>query len=280
MAFRPLSKRGVPDDRFDEPQTGLPDYLFEPVLEWLRPLLTREDASGYKRVDDDGLRSLQTMLRLARPLDWRNEEAALDSLERRMHEDREFALDVVDFYVQVAKPEYADKLRLPLAIGGSEWEVVEGSEGRRMLARRTTGPIRQTIDAIKTDSQRAHAHLTTAWAKLTGRDPDPSAAYSAAIRAVEAVARPVVSPDNDRATLGTIIRDLRAKPEKWIVTLDKATAAEVADVADMIWRGQTDRHGTDDPGAPLAVTHAEADAAVHLAIPLTRMFAGGLVRRV
>ena len=48
----------------------------------------------------------------------------------------------------------------------------------------------------------------------------------------------------------------------------------------MLWKGQEDRHGTDAPDAPLAVDHDEADAAFHLALTLTRLFAEGLIRPV
>jgi hypothetical protein len=90
----------------------------------------------------------------------------------------------------------------------------------------------------------------------------------------------VISPANHRATVGTMIADIRAKPEKWEVVLENATPADVAELAHMIWSSQLDRHGTDDEDAPLSVSQLQADAAVHLAIGLVRLFASGQIRRV
>lgn len=277
-----MSRRGKPDPRFDEPQGGLPDYLFEPAVNWMMELLWRDEPTSFSRVPDtDRLRLMQVALRMSAPLSWQDGgHSALRSLVERMGEDRELALDVLDFLVQTAAAaDYADNLNAMLVLGGSEWEVA-AVDDRRQLARRSVGPVRESIDAVRTDSQRAHHHLVQAWSQLNGRRPDPSAVYREAVKAVEAVARPIVSPHNPRATLGTVIRDIRAKPEKWGVVLEGASALDVANMADLIWKGQADRHGSDDPTVPLAVTLQEADAALHIAIALTRLFAGGHVRGV
>ena len=63
------------------------------------------------------------------------------------------------------------------------------------------------------------------------------------------------------------------------VVLDHCDATNIADMADMLWRGQTDRHGTDEPGAPLTVSLSEADAAFHIALALAQLFGGGLIAR-
>ena len=223
VTFRPLSKRGMADPRFDEPQLGLPDYLFQPVVDWINPLLWQQDpVAGPPEPRVEALRTMQAALRMDPPLDWSvGGDGAIANLVRRMGANREFALDVLDFIVQYsASAEYADELGETLIIAGSEWEVAVVEEGSRQLGKRAVGPVREGIDAIRTPSQRAHHHLTRAWGQLTGRKPDASGVYREAIKAVEAAARPVVSPQNDRTTLGTIIRDLRAKPEKWEVVLD------------------------------------------------------------
>jgi hypothetical protein len=50
-------------------------------------------------------------------------------------------------------------------------------------------------------------------------------------------------------------------------------------MAAMIWTGQLDRHGTDDPAAPLNVDQAEADAAFHIALALVRLFVSAAITR-
>lgn len=280
-AFRPLSSRGRPDDRFDQPQPGLPDYLLQPVLDWLDVLLWVNAPMEHSQLPNvDALRTLQLVLRLQDPLDWSTEGySARTSLIEMMWKDREFALDVLDFFVQhIAAAPYADKLGTTLTLGGSEWEVAPAGEDGRQLSRRVIGPVREEIENLRTYSERAHHHLSRAWDRLVGRQPDPSTAYREAIRAIEVVAKPVVTPHDANATLGKVIRALRDKPDKWETVLDKSSPLQVADLADFIWRGQLDRHGTDDPSAPLNVSQEEADAAVHLAVPLVRLFVSGGIR--
>lgn len=45
------------------------------------------------------------------------------------------------------------------------------------------------------------------------------------------------------------------------------------------WKGQYDRHGSDDEETPLHVGQDEAEAAVHLAITLVQWFRSGAVAR-
>jgi hypothetical protein len=53
----------------------------------------------------------------------------------------------------------------------------------------------------------------------------------------------------------------------------------VVALLELVWKSQLDRHGTADPDVPLSVTHAEAEAAVHLAATLVQWFVTGAVAR-
>jgi hypothetical protein len=251
------------------------------IGDWLSALLWTSGPYGERTGNTPVLKAMQIALRLEKPLAWgRGADSAALSVENRMQTDREFALDVLDFFVQkVATPNYADELGEIFTLGGSEWEVTKPSEERRYLAKRTVAPVDEIIEALPASSERARRHLEVAWLKLVGRNPDPSAAYREAIRAVEAAAKPVVIPSDPTATLGKIIRAIRDKPEKWTVLLDDGTPQQIADMCDLIWKGQQDRHGTDDPSTPLNVSQEEADVAVHVAVSLTRIFAGGGFQR-
>ena len=79
---------------------------------------------------------------------------------------------------------------------------------------------------------------------------EPRVAYSQAIKAIEVVARPIPSPSDASATLGKMIAAMRAKPDKWRVVLERSTPEDVATMMEMVWKGQEDRHGTDDADAP------------------------------
>jgi hypothetical protein len=211
----------------------------------------------------------------------------LEDLCERVARDEEFGLNVIDYALQhlsliVGQVGYPDRrakrLDAILRTGGSAWEVSCIEEGARyQLSRRAVGPIREAIEAVPA-STRAHQHLVTAWNRLSGRNPDESAAYREAIRAVEAAAKPVVSPTNDKATLGTMIRAMRDKPEKWDAEL--MGVEDVLRLMEAVWRGQLDRHGTDDESVPFSVSPEEADAAFSICLNLVRLYAGGHVRRL
>jgi hypothetical protein len=91
---------------------------------------------------------------------------------------------------------------------------------------------------------------------------------------VEAAAKPVVTPNDDLATLGKMIRAIEGAPGKWTFVLGEPE--DVAQVGGLRWTKQLDRHRTDDDAGPLNVSPEQADAGLRLAIALVRFFADGL----
>jgi len=61
----------------------------------------------------------------------------------------------------------------------------------------------------------ASRELREAWSNAYAREPDASDAWDHSIKAVEAILRKVISPKNNLATLGTLIRDLRDGAHKF-----------------------------------------------------------------
>ena len=273
-----MSQRGGrPDPRFDAPAEGLPPWLKGPVLEWVADAFR---PSGWE--NEEATRALQLDFRLERPLG-SNGGGGSNDLIGRMAADDEFALDVLDwmvakhrhFSVGHGSERWVEELGQLLTQGGSAWEVVTVEYMDHRLTRRATGPVVEVLEQTATEASRAHRHLTEAWSRLMGRNPDPSGAYREAVRAVEAVAKPVVLPGNDRATLGQMIAALRDKPEKWTTTL--GTTDDVRAQMEAVWTGQLDRHGTDDEAVPLNVSQDQAGAAFSTCLNLVRQFAGGHV---
>lgn len=142
------------------------------------------------------------------------------------------------------------------------WDVTTSEEGdtgaRYQLTRRVGGPIVDAIQELGSVSERAGHHLKEAWTQLLGSDPDPSAAYQAAVQAVEVAAKPVVSPNNAGATLGTMRGQLRADqrdhPGRWEFELGDFQV--VLDMISALWESQL-RHGNES--APTSETQEEAD---------------------
>jgi hypothetical protein len=205
----------------------------------------------------------------------------LRALEILAREHSEFCLDLIDFLLyRTASHQAAAGLEVILLQGGSAWRVVE-REDSYGLERRVATAVAEAVDAVTNPRDRAAVHLSRAWSAQFGRDPDPSTAYREAVRAVEAIGKPIISPRNDRATLGTMIADLRAAPHKWRLALGAPAGFDpiqtLIAMMELLWKGQLDRHGTDDESVPLNVLPDEAEVALLVAIPLVHWFRQGLV---
>ena len=137
----------------------------------------------------------------------------------------------------------------------------------------------QVQSVVNSASGMAGDHLRNAWNEAYSRNPDPAQAYGESIKAVEAAMAPVVSPANLKATLGTIIKDVENKPGQWVFEIADGRATGVGMVLammQMLWDGQTSRHGGVTPTK--AETPDEARAAVHLAATLVQFAVGGAFR--
>jgi SAM-dependent methyltransferase len=256
--------------------------MWQAIWTWMQPVVW-DPTTSIRPLRRKVLQEIELTMRLE-PFDWSRLDFAVADLERRMRWEEGFGLDVVDWvlyhyaeHMEMPPDRAAQELNRILRLGGSIWEATPTEEPARWrLTRRALGPVREAIDATLPASQRAHAHLTRAWSKLAGRDPDPSTAYREAIRAVECVAKPIVTPNDSQATLGKMIAAMRQAPHKWTFVLG-TDATPVAEMAALVWKSQFDRHGTDDESVPLNVSPEEADAAVHTSIALVRIFAGRLI---
>jgi len=136
--------------------------------------------------------------------------------------------------------------------------------------------------AAKPDAGSAARHLRDAWIAAHALKPDPVTAYSEAIKAVESAAHAILDPGNSRATLGTMIRQLRDTPQAFGIALaGRSGPGDVSAVTAMmalLCDGQTSRHGGREPTRP--ETLEAAQMAVHLAVALVEWCTSGAVRRV
>ncbi len=164
----------------------------------------------------------------------------------------------------------AENLAVLLEAGNSAYRVRDDWVG---LEDRVAPGVRQLVaETVTTAAGSAGDHLANAWNEAYGRSQDPVKAYSEAIKAVEAAFAPLVSPQNAKQTLGTMIRDVKAKPAKWkfVIADGNANGVEVIlNLMQMLWDGQTSRHGGLNPTRD--ETAEEARAAVHLAATLVQL---------
>jgi hypothetical protein len=237
--------------------------------------------------------------RLHITMDWRyGEQPAIQNLAERMATDEDLFLRVLELAIEnidlgysfQAQAQALTELDRILTEAGCVWrldiqqvETGEQFRGRpsyreiRTLQRRTLPESVAAVHALSRSTPDAARHLSSAWNHAFGRHPDPGSAYGEAIKAVEAAAIPVVSPKNSKATLGTVIGELRNTPQKWQAVLSRdvpvatlgsmAPIDVIANLAALLWVNQTDRHAPVQP-----IQQAQAETAVHLALSLVQVF--------
>ncbi len=196
-----------------------------------------------------------------------------------MHLLRLEGLDFLDYCLGLGRSSNAGaKLEEILTRSGSAWTVGRDPDGLLCLERRVDTTVMEAARREMGQETNAAAYLRSAWYHVYGRDPNPSTAYHDAVRAVEAVARPVVTPSDERPTLGKMIGALLDKPEKWDTVIGDVDT--VRKMMETIWKSQLDRHGTDDTTKPLNVSQPEAEAAVQMGVTLVQLFRTEAIRRL
>lgn len=299
QGWRPLSLRGVSSSAEEALYEGTPPHLVQPLLHWLSCLFVvyagRVDyepqpapdfvasegranrIAARARVDlrpvGVDIACADTMILYSGPPIWCAAKALLHVAGRA---DDLALLDTVDAALAdgVTK-EQARDLEQILTGAGSAWRV---ADNRASLERRVDPAAVEAYRRAATGN--AAPHLNAAWTAAYGRHPDPSRAYSEAIKAVEAACIPVVEiPGKGMPTLGRVIIHLSDHSQDWHLAIKpRGIQADISTLLAMLrllWQGQTDRHGGTGPTVP--VTQTAAEGAVHLAITLVQWFQSQVV---
>ncbi|HSX68523.1 hypothetical protein [Nocardioides sp.] len=271
--WRPLSQRHSGDAATnDGPFEGTPPHLKPSLLAWLSEA-TYDDLSGTYQVAL--MRALALLLRFdhfphsapAHRLQNAFIEAAAQSDDR--------LLDTVDGVLGQGQRGDRKDLRAVLRLGGSIWTVAENG---RSLERVTDASSTAATEAATTPQDEASSELRTAWTHAYGRSPDASDAWDHAIKAVEALLNPIVTPNNEKATLGSIISAMRTKPSKWkhVLPADREGGVETfINLLDLMWPNP-DRHSTGNTRPP---TDAEARAVVQTAVLVVSWLRDGAIAK-
>jgi hypothetical protein len=135
--------------------------------------------------------------------------------------------------------------------------------------------------AVKAGS--AAAHLRAAWEYAHALHPAPGLAYGEAVMAVEAAAHAVLAPDNPKASLGDMRREVSRNRDGYALAIavpgGMSGAGAVEECLSLLWDGQRwRRHGSMQPTP--SVSLEEALMAVHLAVTLVQWFTSGAVRKL
>lgn len=278
---------------------GAPDYMKKSLIDWMMQaelLLCCGGTSiyGEKWLDED------TRYELIKEFDRRTRQeshlcdvAPNKYFEENMNADL-IGLQYTDYLLMKLDEDMRDEqcifpsseefhshiqnLDTILEESGSKWKVGErnsicGLEERVDLA------MQQMADDVMDSSSGYGKLLSEAWHYTFGREPNYSAAYSTAIKAVESIALPMVEPKNKKSTLSKAARVMR--DQRWEFQIEAREENNVpGGVIQLLMSGlmnsQPDRHGGPDP---VAVSREKAQAAVYSAVFLVQCFKAGLVRR-
>ncbi len=280
--WRPLGVE--PDDEtYFELHEGISEWLRKSLVDWLAETLNDHGRPIYPPIVNlEVVKGIERVLRVkvTGKIGEYDDAAAAARLLVREFEGLGKEWQLVDYLVSVGAD--ADKLRYLLEDASSVWTIGIRS-GRAALVRRLTDGAAQAIVTVGVTARNAGKRLSNAFEAAYGVDPDPSKAYSLAIKAVEDATIPVVSPANAKATLGTVIRDFKNAPTFRLPHNreheDASTHTVVLGMMQMLWVGQTDRHGGPASVGIPPVSQSEAEAAVMLAVPLVEWFTSGKVNK-
>lgn len=291
-AWRPLGVETEDDvAEYDALHDGVPNWMAEPYWRWVRDSVTviRRYADGSGRVpmlNTDLAEHMCQALRIPLP---NLRATGTDAIAG----DRQFVtfmdrvrkhgapLQIADYLLAHGQARDADELAGLLSRSKSAWSIGM-RQGKPGLVRRVPLGVQVSADAAMARAGRAGVRLAKAWEALYGLEPDAALAYSLAIKAVEDAAIPVVSPEDSRATLGTVLARIEQQGD-WSLPMGREHEAAPSGkvlgiVLRLLWHGQHDRHGG-QPSAPGDVSIAEATVAVSLAVTLVNVFSDGLVSR-
>lgn len=257
---------------FDGPFNDVPEHLLGPLQHWVKATLDSSD-SGVPR-------SICLRMRIAAASPHEKEFIYALSVSEGIE-----LLDVVDEILRagVARNWSIEYLVGLLDDAGSAYRVNEDDDG---LEERVTPAVRDAVRQTLADAAAGPAagsaadHLATAWQAAYGRSPDPVRAYSESIKAVESAAHAVIQPNNGKATLGTMLGEIRNARHKFSTAIPTPGNDPIAPVEAMmraLWEGQTGRHGAQNGTVP--ETLEAARAGVHLAAALVQWFVSGAVIR-
>lgn len=266
---------------YDALHDGIPAWMRSAYWSWVRESLTlrRKGENIYGRpyhaqmLDTDLAEEMCQTLQIPLPdlrrdfVDSAAGKEQLDAALKAISAHPE-PLQVADYLLAHGGHGRADVLDALLRRSRSAW-VVGNRLDRPGLVRQLPAGVQEVTDDVITRSGRAGARLAQAMQALHGLTPDPTAAYAAAVRAVEAAAIPVVAPHDRDANLSSVLARLEQQGD-WRLPLERRGATLVGMV-----RLLRDGHVATAEHA----TREEAAVAVALAVTLVDVFSAGLVSR-
>lgn len=198
--------------------------------------------------------------------------------------DESLALDVIDWLLGHSYGQ-ADALEYILKSAG---HVLRVSPDGNRLVDRIEPTLWNEYEQVTQPDDKASQYMQETWIFAFGREPNLNDAWDRAVKAIEVLLKPIVSPSDVRATLGKMISVLRQSPDKWECKLpDREYKAngktkvkpgiEVLIDALATIGYQPDRHGSDQPQD---VDEATARSVLFLATTVVGWLRDGTLRTI
>jgi hypothetical protein len=278
-----MASNAAPEPPWSE---GVPEHLNVPIGEWLYEVLRNfgmaTPVAVRLRLPSGVLKTSDPNRTLANLDDRRNPMLRIEIIDATLACVTQALNGSEWFHRQAFQAKYVRHLQGLLNEGNSAFTVCADGNGLELrIDEALHANFDKAVGAGQSAAEAAADHLRAAFSDAYGIRPSPSAAYSHAVKAVEAVANPLFLPNTPEPTLGKVRSRLDQGRNKFEMVIADRTGAPadieaVIAMVGLLWHGQRDRHEGGPSTAP--VTQEAAEAAVHTAAILVQWMSKGIIR--
>lgn len=207
-AWVPLSVRTGARQPF-APVEGVPGFLWNYLRNWIKDAI-RDDAQTGIDIDLTLRLNAQRFINGYPTVG----DAVAAALEKPLR-NQVALLDVTDWLLHRGKGS-AETLERLLATAGHVLRVSPDGDG---LVQRLDPSAWALYQHATRPQDAASDHMHEAWTLTFGQHPKPGQGWGEAVKAVECLLKPVVSPNDSKATLGKMTAAIRNGHDKWTCAL-------------------------------------------------------------
>lgn len=188
-----------------QPIDGVPSFIRPPVLQWINNAVGPDAYVAMGLRLDLRIESIDTSFDPSIVRAGDIVEAGL------LHEPPFVILDVVDWLLGHG----CDDGKVLEHILRRSGHILRVSPEASCLVERIDPTAWKAYEQVTSSDDTASQLMREAWELAFGRDPSLGDAWGRAIKSIETLLKPIVSPNDDKATLGKMVSALRSSPEKW-----------------------------------------------------------------
>jgi len=191
------------------PVEGVPGFLWNYLRNWIKDAI-RDDAQTGIDIDLTLRLNVQRFINDYPTVG----DVVAAALEKPLR-NQVALLDVIDWLLHRGKGS-AETLERLLATAGHVLRVSPDGDG---LVQRLDPSAWALYQHATRPQDAASDHMHEAWTLTFGQHPKPGQGWGEAVKAVECLLKPVVSPNDSKATLGKMTAAIRNGHDKWTCAL-------------------------------------------------------------